>query len=72
MSGDEFRREDDRLIGELTAKVEMLSTNVEALQTQMTALNNTLNTGRGVVVGAMIAAGSIGAGASALIKKLFE
>ena len=72
MSGDEFRREDGRLIGELTAKVEMLSTNVEALQTQMTALNNTLNTGRGVVVGAMIAAGSIGAGASALIKKLFE
>lgn len=74
MSGDsmDMRREDDRLIGELVAKVQILTTEVTTLRTEVTNLNSKMNTGRGMFYGVIFAAGGVGAGLSQLAEKLFK
>lgn len=68
----EMRRMDDRLIGELTATVNNLTKQVEAMQTRLDTLNNTVNTGRGFLFGLLLAAGGLGAGMSQILERVFK
>lgn len=69
---EELRRMDDRLMGELVATVKALNSKVESLETTVTDLSAKMNTGRGVLIGALIAAGGLGAGASQLLERVLK
>ncbi len=52
-------------VSTLTAQVAALSTKVETMSSQITG-------GRGVILGLMMAAGGVGAGASHVVERLFK
>lgn len=73
MSSDDVRRrQDDRLIGELIARVEILTAEVGILRGQVAKLNDRMSSGRGIFYGAMFAAGSVGAGLSHVVEKVLR
>lgn len=66
------RRENDLLIGQLLAQVSNLAEEVKSLREQVATLSTRMNTGRGLLYGALFAAGGMGASISALAEKVFK
>ena len=67
----ELRRNSDILIGQLVQSVETLGEQIADIHVRLEKLQTQLSTGKGVLIGLIMAAGVTGAGASALIKKIF-
>lgn len=57
--------------GRLLASVDKLTKSVEILSGQVQDITNRLNTGKGAVLGMMMAAGGIGASVTEAIKHVF-
>ncbi|MBU6232304.1 hypothetical protein KGP36_06755 [Patescibacteria group bacterium] len=67
-----MRRIDDQQLGQLMAKVEILIENQRTMQTKMEEMQGKLNTGRGWLIGVVMAAGALGAGTGHLIQRGLE
>lgn len=66
------QRGEARLLGELIGRVDYLAAEVSSLRRQVGKLDAALNTGRGALLGLVIAAGSLGAGATHLLERLIR
>jgi hypothetical protein len=58
--------------GKLLNAVETLEKNVGDLTKQVQSLNNQITGGRGVIIGLMLTAGGLGAGATKLLENFFK
>ena len=63
---------DPILYGKLVQSVETLTKTVEAIEDKVDALTAQMQGGRGIVVGLMLAAGGLGAGASKALEHLLK
>ena len=58
--------------GKLINAVETLEGNVKDLTAQVQSLNNQITGGRGVIIGLMLTAGGLGAGATKILESLLK
>lgn len=69
---DYNQRQNDLLIGELMAKVNLLMASVSALEVKVDTLTGQANRGKGFMLGALLMAGGAGAALSEMIGKVFK
>lgn len=65
-------RQNDLLIGELTAKVNLMLVSVSKLESRVEDLTEQANKGRGFVFGALLLAGGMGATLSEALGRVFR
>lgn len=63
---------DPQEFGRLVGAVERLAVQVEHMSSEIDRISNDLSRGKGIMAGLLIAAGSIGAGTTHLIEKIFK
>jgi len=63
---------DPQEFGRLVGAVETLVKQVGHMSRELDEIRNAMSTGKGIVVGLVVAAGGIGAGATHLIEKIFK
>lgn len=63
---------DPQEFGRLVGAVESLTAQVSHMSLELDKISNDLSRGKGIMAGLLIAAGSIGAGTTHLIEKIFK
>jgi hypothetical protein len=72
MKGFEMANIDPIQFGRLLNAVDTLEKNVQKLSGEVEELNHKLSSGKGLMVGVLITAGGLGAGATKIIEHLFK